>query len=169
MNEVISEKSGCFNSSLALSTTNITFTPLAICYEFECDFNTTTINITVSGKMIKCPGEGGNLKVEGFTGSIQCPKFNEYCRSNSRCNTLQDCVFKSVYARSSNLSIKTSENSNLLNTDNSAKTSTGTNTNIDNNTSTNTSNTEEEINGSSTNLKINAKGMVILLLLLLAI
>lgn len=168
MNEVIGEKSGCFNSSLALTTTNMTFTPLAICYEFECDFNTTTINITVSGKMIKCPGEGGNLKVEGFTGSIQCPKFNDYCRSNSRCNTLKDCVNKSVYARSSNLSIKTSENSNLLNTDNTAKTSTSTNTN-DNNASTNTSNTEEEINGSSTNLKIYAKSLVILLLLLLVI
>lgn len=163
MNEVMSEKSGCFNSSLSLTSSNVTFSPIAICYEFECDYNLTVINVTVAANIIVCPGEGGELKVEGYTGSIQCPKFNEYCRSNSRCNTLSDCVNKSVSARSSNVSIKSSINSSLLNTDKFAKISTNipATTNTETTQSTETNQTTEEIDGFTFHLLINLKKIMI--------
>lgn len=96
MHESISENSGCFISSLYsnLNNTEITIAMQSICYEYKCNYNITSVVIKINNTTVRCPPEGGAVKVNGYSGELICPDFNSYCSSTKQCYDIIDCFEK---------------------------------------------------------------------------
>ena len=91
--EVVGFDSICVDSSL--DKNRIFAGTRGTCYQVSCDFESLTFNITVGSHNITC---GQNMPeeqtVEGYYGSLKCPKFGRVCNSQIRCTDMFDCVAK---------------------------------------------------------------------------
>lgn len=91
--EVISYDSICVESSL--DKNRIFAETRGTCYQVSCDFETLTFNITVGSHNITCGKDMTEEQtVEGYYGSLKCPKFARVCNSHIRCTDMFDCVEK---------------------------------------------------------------------------
>ena len=96
--EKMGENSFCFVSSLLPASSSQVSTSQAICYEVQCDISTKSIIVKVGQTSINCPTSGGEIAIDGYKGSITCPKFEEICSfdNNVLCNEMFDCLNKKV-------------------------------------------------------------------------
>ena len=94
--EVLSENSFCIMTNLVpkgkekYKIYNSIFHPM--CYQTYCSSKSLTIQI--NNKYIVCPREGGNIKVEGYDGYLNCPDYNLICTGTVLCNDIFDCIEK---------------------------------------------------------------------------
>ena len=63
-----------------------------MCYQTYCSSKSLTIQI--NNKYVVCPREGGNIKVEGYDGLLNCPDYNLICTGTVLCNDIFDCIDK---------------------------------------------------------------------------
>lgn len=54
----------------------------ASCIEAKCktEDNTTKLYLTIDQTEIKCPSNGGYMSIDGFFGSVECPRAEEVCK-----------------------------------------------------------------------------------------
>ena len=92
--EKIGENSFCFISSLLPDNSKKDNSPVSICYEVECDTKNTNIIVKIGSKRVICPSNGGSQTLDGFKGSIECPKYNDICSFNDNimCNEMFNCL-----------------------------------------------------------------------------
>jgi hypothetical protein len=101
LNEKIGENSRCFMSSLVkdnlynLLPTGYKSTS-ALCYEHQCDFANRVLTVKVGDLSLPCPYQGGEVKADGYRGSLKCPAFENICTGESLCSNIIDCVNKKV-------------------------------------------------------------------------
>ena len=91
LNEVISNNSGCFISSLGYNNKK---SPVSVCYKYKCDYNYRSVVITIDKETIYCPKEGARVNLYEYKGDLICPSFDEYCRGTNQCYDLEDCILK---------------------------------------------------------------------------
>jgi hypothetical protein len=48
------------------------------CYEHRC-VSSTQLQLRIKGTWHDCLSAGGNIEIEGWTGSLQCPNATELC------------------------------------------------------------------------------------------
>ena len=99
--EVIGNSSFCFISSLLPSSSSLSPTSQAICYNVKCDKANKQLIINIGSNSVICPKDGGTLSNPvGFKGSINCPEYNEICGYDSDddviCNEMFDCLHSQV-------------------------------------------------------------------------
>lgn len=99
--EVIGNSSFCFISSLLPSSSSLSPTSQAICYNVKCDKANKQLIINIGSNSVICPKDGGTLSdPAGFKGSINCPEYNEICGYDSDddviCNEMFDCLHSQV-------------------------------------------------------------------------
>lgn len=99
--EVIGNSSFCFISSLLPSSSSLTTTSQAICYNVKCDKANKQLIVNIGSNSVICPTEGGTLSdPAGFRGSIDCPEYTDICGyesdDNSICNEMFDCLSSKV-------------------------------------------------------------------------
>ena len=96
--EKIGENSFCFVSSLLPTSSTQNSISQSICYEVECNLSTKSIIVKVGQTSVNCPTSGGDINIDGYKGSITCPKFEEICSfdNNVLCNEMFDCLNKKV-------------------------------------------------------------------------
>jgi len=115
--EGISSDSGCFMSSLInndVNTNNLSLSyDLPTCYKYICNYSETTITVIISNKKFTCPGNAITVEVDGFSGSFNCPSFNDYCSGTVSCNSIEDCINKKSL-RTDNVVLKNSSSSTKL-------------------------------------------------------
>ena len=92
--EKMGDTSFCFMSSLLPSSSSSTPTPKPTCYKVECNTKKNNIIVHIGTSKVTCPKSGGTIKLSGFKGSIDCPKYTEICNSNKLCNNLLGCIKK---------------------------------------------------------------------------
>ena len=92
--EKIGENSFCFISSLLPDNSKKDNSPVSICYEVECDTKNKNIIVKIGSKRVICPSNGGSQTLDGFKGSIECPKYNDICSFNDNimCNEMFNCL-----------------------------------------------------------------------------
>ena len=119
----IGDDAGCFESSLYefKNDGNMYNRPLNVyCYKFMCDHENTSVIVTLKENSYNCPGGGGKLQLNNFSGYIICPKYNLFCTSTTYCSSLFDCIDKKSKRREPVSSYKTSENWDLIGKDKKA-------------------------------------------------
>lgn len=99
--EVIGNSSFCFISSLLPSSSSLSSTSQAICYNVECDKDNKQLIVNIGSSSIICPQEGGTVSdPAGFKGSINCPEYTDICGYDSDddviCNEMFDCLTSKV-------------------------------------------------------------------------
>ena len=97
--ESISDTSGCFMSSLIQDSVSSQYRYMrnninSICYEFNCNFTSNTITVSVGTSSVTCPTLGGIVTMPGYKGNLTCPSFIQVCTTKTRCNNIIDCVNK---------------------------------------------------------------------------
>ena len=52
------------------------------------------IIVKIGSKRVICPSNGGSQTLNGFKGSIECPKYNDICSFNDNimCNEMFNCL-----------------------------------------------------------------------------
>ena len=63
-----------------------------MCFPSFCSSDTLTVQIY--DQFIVCPRQGGNIKIEGYTGILHCPDYNLICTGTVMCNEIYDCIEK---------------------------------------------------------------------------
>ncbi len=96
--EKIGDNSFCFVSSLLPKSSTQKVTSQSICYEVQCNSEKENIIVKIGSTSVTCPTSGGTMTVDGFSGSITCPKYSEICdfKKNVVCNEMFDCLSKKV-------------------------------------------------------------------------
>lgn len=122
-NQYVGPGSACFTSSLFETQSSVitTISETIFCYKYKCDAETTSIIVTFGEKSFNCPGGGGMLYLEGFTGYIICPKYNNVCTSEIECDDTLDCIIKMSKRRPAVNSYFPAENYNIIGTAQKAK------------------------------------------------
>ena len=92
--EKVGDNSLCFESSLVPKNSGSSLkNKKSICYEMKC-YN-ETLFIYIGNNEISCPINGGVVKnINGFSGEINCPKYDLICTSSVWCNDALDCINK---------------------------------------------------------------------------
>ena len=124
--ESISEDSGCFISSLFESNINQTSQVIKsiqqpVCYQYSCNIKTLSVEITVNKKLINCPTQGGIMILDGFSGQIECPSYDNYCFTSSKCYDIMDCIKKKAITQNNELLRLTTISGNDMLNSNSSK------------------------------------------------
>ena len=104
--EVMGDNSFCFMSSLLPSNNAGTASIKPTCYKVECDSKNKNIIVYVNNNKVKCPTNGGSQSLDGFKGTIECPKYTDICNTvnpNKLCNTLFNCLSSKSYALKSKI------------------------------------------------------------------
>lgn len=98
LNEYIGVDSGCFVSSLTrknnIEESDYYGKSLSICYKYECNHLSSTINVYIRSQTINCPTQGGDIEVDGYDGKFECPAYYQLCNQSIRCNSITDCIEK---------------------------------------------------------------------------
>ena len=63
-----------------------------MCYQIYCSSSFLTIQI--NDDYIVCPRQGGNIRVVGYDGLLNCPDYNLICTGTVICNDMFDCIDK---------------------------------------------------------------------------
>ena len=63
-----------------------------MCFPSFCSSKSLTIQIY--DQFVICPRQGGNIKVQGYTGFLHCPDYNLICTGTVMCNEIFDCIEK---------------------------------------------------------------------------
>lgn len=124
-NEEIGTSSGCFESSL-LESLNTQINQSVFCYKYECNVKNTSVIVNLGSNQYECPGNGGKLKLQGFSGYIVCPEYNKYCTSTVTCSSSLDCITKKSMRNSPVDTYVKIDNTQYLNTDTKVSAKTGT-------------------------------------------
>lgn len=131
--ESLSVISGCFEANLTVSKASVSLRTLLdsfssanplppTCYKYICDRSKVSIRVQISNDLfVECPGNEGYLQVNGFSGKIYCPEFNEFCPATSDCYSLTDCIEKKS-TLASPTTLKPNDNTAKINTDSAAST-----------------------------------------------
>lgn len=167
-NQYVGPGSACFASSLFESQGSVisTISETIFCYKYKCNAETTSVIVTLGEKSFNCPGGGGQLYLEGFTGYIICPKYNNICTSEIECDDTLDCIIKKSTRRSPVNSYVLAENYNLIGTTQKAKpigsssneSTENTNTNVNNSSGTTVIETLVEVSETSVSVEIISTG-----------
>ena len=94
LGEIYSDTSFCFMSSLTPSGKYKLYgsIPHPMCYQVYC--SSLSLTIKINNDFVLCPREGGNVKLEGYDGFINCPDYNLICTGTVLCNDIFDCIEK---------------------------------------------------------------------------
>ena len=94
------DNSFCFISSLSPESSTTVYKANNVCHQVRCDIANKNIIIKINSDEIKCPIKGVIIDSPSyFTGSIECPKYEEICSDNDDdilYNELFDCLNKEV-------------------------------------------------------------------------
>ena len=77
----ISDNSICIISSLDDNLNSEYSYERALCHKISCNYDKLTFNVDIGNHTIECPNEGGKINVEGYKGTITCPRYNRVCTS----------------------------------------------------------------------------------------
>ena len=101
LGEVYSNTSFCIMSSLSPSGKYQLYSsyPHPMCYDISCSSSHLTIKI--NNDLIVCPIQGGNVKVIGYDGFVNCPDYNLMCSGTDLCNDIFDCIEKKSLVKES--------------------------------------------------------------------
>ena len=77
--EVFGLNSRCFMSSLSPSGNDPLTGSLPVCYEVLSCLDTAVL-VKIGSATVECPFTGGDIQVEGFSGSVNCPNSNILCQ-----------------------------------------------------------------------------------------
>lgn len=112
MYEYLGDDSGCFISNLIKNKPGFTTTinTVSICYKYECDDVNLNVIVYVEQNKIICPTNGSEMTLDGFSGHITCPPYNQLCLMTAQCYDIIDCIQKKSREKSFNDS-KTSTSS----------------------------------------------------------
>ena len=78
--EKIGDHSACFISSLMEQSQGERPDNAALCYEVDkCDNSTKTYVVRVNGKEANCTSSKEKVKIEGYTGELECAPFERIC------------------------------------------------------------------------------------------
>ena len=72
-----------------------------MCFPSFCSSDSLTVQIY--NQFVVCPKQGGNIKVEGYSGILHCPDFNLICTGTVMCNEIYDCIEKKSLLREESL------------------------------------------------------------------
>lgn len=119
LGEVVGEDTSCFLSNyVSISQTQELKTLVAVCYQYQCDFNTNTYQIRVNLKWFTCPSNG-KLSSSNYYGNLYCPSFDLICTTKRMCSSVLDCIYKfSVLHYDSNFTVNYKLNAQNLKLDN---------------------------------------------------
>ena len=91
--EKIGDHSACFMSSLMEQSQGERPDNAALCYEVDkCDNSTKTYVVKVNGKEANCTSSKEKVKIEGYTGELECAPFDRICTGTKYCNDIFSCV-----------------------------------------------------------------------------
>ena len=97
--EKIGDHSACFISSLMEQSQGERPDNAALCYEVDkCDNSTKTYVVRVNGKEANCTSSKEKVKIEGYTGELECAPFERICTGTKYCNNIFSCVEKKSIA-----------------------------------------------------------------------
>ena len=101
LGEIYSDTSFCFMSSLAPTGKYQLYSsiPHPMCYQIYC--SSSSLTIKVNNDYVVCPREGGNVKIYGYDGYINCPDYNLMCTGTVVCNDIFDCIEKKSLVKES--------------------------------------------------------------------
>ena len=101
LGEIYSDSSFCFMSCLTPSGKYKFYgsIPHPMCYQVYC--SSLSLTIKINSDYVLCPREGGNVKLEGYDGFINCPDYNLICTGTVLCNDIFDCIEKKSLVKES--------------------------------------------------------------------
>ena len=101
LGEIYSDTSFCIMSSLSPSGKYKLYNsvPHPMCYQIYC--SSLSLTIRINKDFIVCPRNGGNVKLEGYDGFINCPDYNLMCSGTVICNDIFDCIEKKSLVKES--------------------------------------------------------------------
>ena len=101
LGEIYSDTSFCFMSSLAPTGKYQLYSsiPHPMCYQIYC--SSSSLSIKINNDLVVCPREGGNVKIDGYDGFINCPDYNLMCTGTVVCNDMFDCIEKKSLVKES--------------------------------------------------------------------
>ena len=70
-----------------------------MCYQIYC--SSTHLTIKINNDLVVCPRPGGNVKIDGYDGYINCPDYNLMCGGTVICNDIFDCIEKKSLVKES--------------------------------------------------------------------
>ena len=101
LGEIYSDTSFCLMSSLTPSGKYKLYNsiPHPMCYQIYC--SSTHLTIKINNDLVICPRPGGNVKINGYDGFINCPDYNLMCGGTVVCNNIFDCIEKKSLVKES--------------------------------------------------------------------
>ena len=101
LGEIYSDTSFCIMSSLTPSGKYKLYNsiPHPMCYQIYC--SSTHLTIKINNDLVVCPRPGGNVKIDGYDGYINCPDYNLMCGGTVICNDIFDCIEKKSLVKES--------------------------------------------------------------------
>ena len=101
LGEIYSDTSFCFMSSLVPTGKYQLYNsiPHPMCYQIYC--SSSSLSIKINNDLVVCPREGGNVKIDGYDGFINCPDYNLMCTGTVVCNDMFDCIEKKSLVKES--------------------------------------------------------------------
>jgi len=101
LGEIYSNTSFCIMSSLSPTGKYQLYSsiPHPMCYQIYC--SSSSLTIKVNNDYVVCPREGGNVKIYGYDGYINCPDYNLMCTGTVVCNDIFDCIEKKSLVKES--------------------------------------------------------------------